>query len=62
MGCRSGARRVGPEEMAAGLLHGVTEAQRAHVDVPLRFHLALVAQLTAALPDPGCGLAEFGGR
>jgi len=28
--------------MAARLLHGVVEAQRTHVDVPLPFQLALV--------------------
>jgi hypothetical protein len=48
--------------MAARLLHGVVEAQRTHVDVSLPCYLALVAQLAAALADPGCGLAEFGGR
>jgi hypothetical protein len=49
-------------QMAARLPHGVVEAQRTDIDVPLPFHLALVAQLTAALPDPGCRLGEFGGR
>jgi len=50
------------EEMAAGLPHGVVETQRTNVEVPLPFGLALVAQLTAALPDPGPGLIEFRGR
>jgi hypothetical protein len=44
-GCRSGAWRAGPQQMAALLLHGDVEAQRTHVDVPLAFHLALDPQL-----------------
>jgi hypothetical protein len=48
--------------MAARLGYGTVEAQRTDVDVPLPSQLALVAQLTAALPDPRCGLAEPGGR
>ena len=61
-GCRSGARPGGPKEMAAPVVHGVMEAQHTDVDVPLPCRLALVLQVTAVPPDPGCGLGEFGGR
>jgi hypothetical protein len=48
--------------MAAGFPYGVVETQRTNVEAPLPFGLALVAQLTAALPDPSRGLIEFRGR
>ena len=57
-----GARRAGPEEMAACLLHGVVKAQRANVDVPLAFRLAFLVQVMAVPPDPRCGLGELRGR